>query len=242
MKRRCSLILLAVFLTLWTVRPAGASGEAAEACAPSAAVVGQVERGVADPADARALLSRIEAACAEGFPPAPFEGKVAEGLAKGVSPARIVRTLDAKLDAFRDGAVVLRDCGAPVSPQILTVLGEGMFGEAPPAMLRDYVCAYASRQAGPFLTGLEMTLLLHRAGFDYGLTRTLLDAGFESGSLAPPWRYFVRVVLVARQRGVTDETVTRTAIDVARGGGSPSDVSARLGFTDRDLSGRSLDR
>jgi hypothetical protein len=233
---------LAVVITLWTVRPAGASGEAADACAPSVAVAGQVESGVADPADVRALLSRIEAACAEGFPAAPFEGKLAEGLAKKVPPARIVRTLDAKLEAFRGGAAMLRDCGAPISPEILTVVGEGMFGEAPPAMLRDYVCAYAARQAGPFLTGLEMTLLLHRAGFDYGLTRTLLDAGFESGSLAAPWRYFVRVVLVARQRGVADETVTRTAIDVVRGGGSPSDVSARLGFTDRDLSGRTLDR
>lgn len=245
MNTRCRLRTLpavfpALVLVLLLCLPARA-GQAADAeCAVSPELAGRVRDGAGD--QAADVLARLDAVCAEGFPLAPFESKVAEGLAKGVPPAAIVRALGRKLDAFRHAAAMLRDCGAQAGPGAVAVLGEGVFGGVPDRTLRDYVCAYADREPGPFLWGLEMACLLNRAGFDDVLTMSVLDAGFEAGALTRDWRYFVRVVLVARQRGVADQAVADAARVVLLGHGAPSDVSARLGFTDRDLSGRGLAR
>jgi len=234
------LLLALAFALALCARPAPlCAGEAGkEPCAVSPSVAGRVSSVAPD--QAGAILARLSLACDEGFPLAPFEGKLAEGLAKGVAPAIIIRTLDVKLDAFRHAAAMLRDCGLQPAPEVLAVLGEAVFGGVPAKTLHAYVCGYAGREPGPFLWGLEMAVLLSRAGFDDGLTRQMLDAGFATGGLTPDWRYFVRVVLVARQRGLTDQAVAEAACAVLRGGGAPSDVSASLGFTDRDLSGREL--
>jgi hypothetical protein len=209
-------------------------------CVVSPEVESQIRQALPDAAES--IFVRFSLACAEGFPLKPFEDKLTEGLAKGVPPARISEALDRKLDAYRHGAAMLRDCGVTPTPEVLVPLGEGLFGKVPYASLHDCVCTFAAREPDQFLVGLEMTVLLSRAGFDYALTRSLLDAGFQVHALTDPWRYFVRVVLVARGRGLTDRTVAEAARGVLLAGGLPSDVSSRLGFTDRDLSGRSLNR
>lgn len=231
--RLVSALVLALFLCLPAPAAKGAEGQ----CAVSRELAGRVRQEAAD--QAGAILSRLALACDAGFPLAPFEGKVAEGLTKGVAPSSIVATLDRKLDAFRHGAAMLRDCGIAARPDVLAVLGTGLFGGVPDAALNSYVCAFADSEPGPFLWGLEMLCFLNRAGFDDALTRSVLDVGFEAGSLTRDWRYFVRVVLAARQRGVSDGAVAEAARAVLRDHGSPSDVSTRLGFTDRDLTGRS---
>ncbi|WP_285907172.1 hypothetical protein [Pseudodesulfovibrio pelocollis] len=231
--RLVSALVLALFLCV----PAQSAKGADSQCAVSRELAERVRESAADQAEA--ILSRLALACDEGFPLAPFEGKVAEGLAKRVPPSVIVTTLDRKLDAFGHAAAMLRQCGLAARPDALAVLGAGIFDGVPDATLNGYVCAYADQEPGPFLWGLEMLCFLSRAGFDDALTRSVLDAGFEAGSLTRDWRYFVRVVLAARQRGVSDGAVAEAARAVLRDHGSPSDVSTRLGFTDRDLTGRS---
>ncbi|MFH1913287.1 MAG: hypothetical protein ABIK45_03315 [Pseudomonadota bacterium] len=232
--RTLTAFVLALFLCVPAQFAKGADGQ----CAVSQEMAERVRESAADQVEA--ILSRLALACDAGFPLASFEGKVAEGLAKGVPSSVIVTTLDRKLDAFGHAATMLRQCGLAARPDALAALGAGLFDGVPDVTLNGYVCAYADRKPGPFLWGLEMLCFLSRAGFDDMLSRSVLDAGFEAGSLTREWRYFVRVVLAARQRGVSDSAVADAARAVLRGHGSPSDVSARLGFTDRDLTGRGL--
>ncbi len=89
-----------------------------------------------------------------------------------------------------------------------------------------------------FLTGLAMISYQGQAGFDSALTRKILAQAAESGGIAPEWRYFVRIILAARRRGVEDAAIAKAAVVSLREGKSVTDVMTRLGFTGRSLSGQ----
>lgn len=191
-------------------------------------------------ADGTQLVSLLISVCEAKLPLAPFEDKLAEGLAKKVSPPFIVRALDKKFDEYLFARELLQASGEVVAPQLLIVLGEGLSKGVPRDHFEKYVSSYAGQAEESFLAGMEMTSLLSQAGFDYQLTQSMLDAGFSSGGIPSQWRYFIRIVLVARQRGESDVAIAKAAKTVLADGGSLADVSSLLGFTSRDLTGRGI--
>ncbi|MBG0791072.1 MAG: hypothetical protein H0S80_11305 [Desulfovibrionaceae bacterium] len=251
MNRRCRISgwVLAGLLCLLAVPAASAAdipyAEAAaraRECGVLSETLGLVASGVEEGGLARdegaALLMPLIEACANRFPLAPFEDKLAEGLAKHVPAPRIIKVLEDRLAAYR----FVRDLLAPrfrdVDPELLVTMAEGVSQGTPRDDLKRYVAEFSSESPEPFLTGAHMVCLLGQSSFDYALTRDMLEAAFAEGGPLPQWRYFIRIVLVGRQRGLADADMAAAARRVLETGGTLNDVSSRLGFTSRSLSGR----
>ncbi|WP_319471275.1 hypothetical protein [uncultured Pseudodesulfovibrio sp.] len=188
--------------------------------------------------DAGRLLGRLVEVCSEKLPAFPFEEKMAEGLAKRVAPAAVERVLAAKLEDYRDAKRILTEAGKGDDTSLLVIAGEGLSNGVSTSELRAFASARGENDEKEFLVGMEMLCLLRQAGFDAALVNDTLDTGFESGSLSPEWRYFIRVALVARERGVDNASIMKAARQVLASGGVPGDVSIRLGFTSRNIGRR----
>lgn len=253
MSKHCSLhtlaLLLAVCLAFQAV-PAGAQDESLSSLAVRARECGvfpetldrlrvEVRDGLLTEREGIALVRPLIEACGQGFPLGPFCEKVEEGLSKRVPPMIIARALDEKLRDYVSARSLLPGPPREINPRLLEVVGDGLSKDVPRTDFESYVVDFAAQPPGPFLDGAEMVSLLGQVGFDYSLTRTMLEAGFASGGLTSEWRFFIRTVLVARQRGISDQQVALEAARVLAEQGVPADVSARLGFTSRSLSGRS---
>ncbi|WP_319542071.1 hypothetical protein [uncultured Pseudodesulfovibrio sp.] len=252
MNKLCRLVILSVCLSwvVFGVQSGWAAGDtfaqirarALECGVPSESLdeVGALVQAKAIPDKEGAMLvSPLCIACEKELPVGPLQEKLAEGLAKQVAPLRIVQALNDKLKAYVNARFLLKRYMQSVSPEILGIVGEGLARSVPQQDFEVYAAEYHSQPSGLFLTGAEMVSLLGQIGFDADQTRAMLEAGFASGGLTPQWRYLVRVVLVARQRGVSDDAIGEAAAAVLSENGTVNDVSARLGFTSRSLTGRS---
>ena len=81
----------------------------------------------------------------------------------------------------------------------------------------------------------EMWALMKQLEVAPPLTEQIIFEGLAQRSLAPAWRHFPQVLVIARQKGVSDEDAVAQALESLRTGGAPSDLLAGLGFTGRDL-------
>ena len=253
MNRRYSLHISAVLLALCLLlpaRPAGAGdtglsalADRALACGVSAETVDRVRSAVASDAlseaDGADLLRPLVEACGLKLPLAPLADKLEEGLAKRVRPALIVSALRTRIDDYLFVADLLPGPRDKADPRVVAALGEGVSRGVPRADVSAYVAEFSGQPGESFLTGAEMVSLLGQAKFNYALTRTVLRAGADAHSLSPEWRYFIRLVLIARQRGLPDPEIAGNAAAVLADGGTLGDLSIRLGFTNRSLTGRS---
>ncbi|AMK10827.1 MAG: hypothetical protein AB7E51_13225 [Pseudodesulfovibrio sp.] len=253
MSKHCSLHTLAFLLAVclsFQALPAGAQDESLSSLAARARECGVCsetldrvldsagESQVTEPEGASLIRPLIEA-CDLRLPLNPFCEKLEEGLSKHVRPPLIVRALQLKIEDYVFARSLLPGPQEEINPRLLTILGEGLSKGTPRADVEAYVGEFSSQPPEPFLAGAEMVCLLGQVRFDYGLTRTMLEAGFKSGGLDGEWRFFIWTVLVARQRGITDPQIAHEAVLVLADKGAPSDVSSRLGFSSRNLSGRS---
>ena len=236
----CCLVAAATAVEAGT--PFQDSVDYARKCGVSSDAISLVATGVVgreiSEADGEALLQPLLTACSESLPLASFEDKLAEGLAKHVPPARIVYALERRLDDYLFVRNLLSSRFDKVPPELLDVMAEGVSQGTPRADLASYLTDFSDRAPAPFLTGAHMICLLGQSGFDYGLSRSMLKIAFADGGPAPEWRFFIRTVLVARKRGLADVEIADAARRVLKDGGSLNDVSSRLGFTSRSLTGR----
>ena len=254
MNRRYNLHTLALLLVLCLSIPAHPAGagdsslsslaERAGECGVFSETVDRVRSSVASgdlsEADGASLIQPLIEACDLKLPLAPLEDKLEEGLSKHVRPALIVHALQTRIEDYLFVAKLLPGPRDKIDPRVLVALGEGVSKGAPREDVKAYIDEFSGQPAPAFLTGAEMVSLLGQARFDYKLTRPVLKAGFDAGSLTPEWRYFIRLVLIARQRGVTDREIADGAAAVLADSGSLGDLSIRLGFTSRSLTGRSI--
>lgn len=251
MSKCCRFIYVAsltfiVFLTASAARAAESSLSDAVARARQCGVLSEtidavgarVEDGTVSKSDGAKLLAPLLTACEKQLPLAPLADKLSEGLAKHVAPPLVVRVLKRKLEAYVFARSLLNGHYESQEPQLLVVVGEGVFEGVNRADFETFFSVFSSEAAEPFLVGAHMTSLLGQIGFDFGLTRSMLEAAFDVGGPSQDWRYFVRLVLVARKRGVTDQAIADAARDALSQNGSPDDVSARLGFTGRNMTGQ----
>ncbi|WFS61843.1 hypothetical protein LF599_14365 [Pseudodesulfovibrio thermohalotolerans] len=253
MNKRYSLRTLALLLALclaFPARPAGAGDELAFVseralqCGVHSETVDRVhaavDSGEIDGAHGADLLLPLVEACGLELPLAPFEDKLEEGLSKHVRPQVIAHALQEKVEDYVFVRNLLPEPREKVDIHALEALAEGVSKGVP----REDVEAYAAEFGGvsvqrriPFLVGAEMVSLLGQVRFDYDLTRTMLEAGFASDSLTPEWNYLIRLVLLARERGIKDKHVASHAVIVLSDRGSLGDLYARLGITGRSLTG-----
>jgi hypothetical protein len=202
----------------------------------------RVAEGTMTEEQAAALLTPLLDACVDQLPLAPFEDKLAEGLTKRVPPERIVPVLKRWLDQYRFARKLLLTTRGSLPTEALMLLGEGLTKGVPEEDFETYMTEFGGQPDASFLTGLAMISYQGQAGFDASLTRRILAQGAEGGGIGPKWRYFVRIILAARRRGVDDQAIASAAVDALREGEPVSGVVTRLGFTGRSLTGETADR
>lgn len=248
MNRRYSAYLvtsLVIIVLLAPVVARGGSGfdsvaERALNCGVSPESVAQARKFSGDSVpdnEAVALLAPLLAACVEQLPVGPLEDKLAEGVAKNVASQFIVRALEKRLDGYRFARELLLTTTGRLDQKIIVIVGEGLDNGVPSANFEAYASTYGKQPSDAFHTGITMVSLQGQAGFDFGLTNTIVAQGFESGTLSSDWRFFVRVILAARERGIADAAIAQAATAVLVDGGPVSSVMPQLGFTGRDLGG-----
>ncbi|QJB57006.1 hypothetical protein [Pseudodesulfovibrio sp. zrk46] len=213
-------------------------------CGVSEAAVSQAESLSAStsPDAAASVLSPLLNCCVDQLPITPLETKLAEGVAKRVPPAVIARALQKQLDSYRFARELLLTTAGTSDGVALEIVGNGVAEGVARSSFSDFVATYRDRPGPLFEAGLTMVSLQGQAGFDYALTRRILDRGFASGSLTTEWKYFVRVILEARKHSIEDQAVTDAAVAVLDEGGPVSDVLPALGFTGRNLGGAGLEK
>jgi len=252
MSRLCStLTFLALAAALFLVAPAALAGAvssseaatAASGCGVSKSIIEQLDTSVSDGSmaepDAISLIESLAAVCKDGLPTAPFEAKLEEGLAKRIPPVRILPALESMRNQYEAARDILSGVDVAGADSVL-VMGDGLVKGVPATIFKAYSETYRAQPHDRFLDGLAMTSYLSQAGFDYQLTDSILETGFKAGSLTDQWRYLVRVVLIARKRGIDDARIAEAARTSLSGGGTLSDLASSLGFTLRDMSGRSI--
>ncbi len=196
-----------------------------------------VENGRVTEGQAASLLSPLLAACVEQLPVPPLADKLAEGLVKRVSPPQIVRALNRRLGGYRFARGLLLTRAGNLNLEALSVVGMGVDEGVARDDFSVFVREFGKESADMFLTGLTMVSLQGQIGFDAKLSRQIIRVGISSNGLDNGWRYFVRIILAAREHGVSDGTIADGALNVLSKGGVVSDVMEELGFTGRDLGG-----
>ncbi|BDQ37289.1 hypothetical protein SYK_16490 [Pseudodesulfovibrio nedwellii] len=251
MNKLCKVILASVLfvLVVFGVQPSRAESdsfagmkERAVECGVSSEVLNEVgelvKAGTFSDDEGTALVTPLFAACEKKLPIAPLQDKLAEGLAKQVAPLRIGLALQVKLNAYENARRLLNRHLEPVASDVLIIVGEGLSRGVSEHDFEAYLAKFYGQPPEIFLTGAEMISLLGQIDFDPEQTRSMLKAGFASGGLTPQWRYLVRVVLIARQRGISDNVIGEVSSGVLSEMGTVNDVSARLGFTSRSMTGK----
>ncbi|WP_243543910.1 hypothetical protein [Pseudodesulfovibrio tunisiensis] len=246
MDRHCSFarffaaLLIAAFALapLTTPLPAHADSGARQ-CAISPETLQRLDRVAGDDAlMKRTILNVLDEACEASLPMRHFDGKLAEGLAKRVPLDVLAEALRQRLANYRTAADLLRKGTGSVDSECLEIMGEGVSSGVPSQDFQTYAATFGGNPVEPFRTGAEMVALLGQANFDFGLTLSMLRAGFKADALSPDWRFFVRVVLAARARGISDPEIAEAATAALANREPVREAMARLGFTDRSLSGR----
>lgn len=236
------LLLVVCLLASGVVRAGESLDEMAERainCGVSEETVELVRESVANDALAEghgvALITPLLATCVEQLPVPPLESKLAEGMAKRVPAQLIVRALKKKLDGYRYARELLLTRSGTLLPEALFIVGDGLDKGVPEADFEAYVAAFGKEPQDVFVIGLDMVSLQGQVGFDPALTRRIIERAVRDDLLSPAWRYFVRIILTARKRGIDDAAIARAALGVLEEGGTASDVMESLGFTDRYL-------
>lgn len=202
-----------------------------------ALVKSRFDKGGEPEFQAVSLLTPLLEACVEQLPVTPLADRLAEGVAKHVRSRSIGMALERRLDAYRFARSLLLTRTGTLDPQALDVVGRAVDERVARQDFEQFVSEFGKAPKEEFLTGVTMISLQGQAGFDIELTREILRRGLEQGNLDKGWRYFVRVILTARKKGIDDRAVADAALAVLDNDGAVYDVLEELGFTRRALGG-----
>lgn len=218
MNRYCSLVILLLLLTL-----------------PTASAYAEDCRSRVSEAWDAPVAEVLLKACESGFSLELLEAKAAEGRAKRVPAGRVAAFLRQRLADYERARTILVGQSLTPSPQVLALSGEALGLGLSPDALRDYFKAFPAQPEGQAALGLDMLTLFEEQGFSRSATMKILKTGFESSMLKDQWRYFPRIVPLAKARGLSDEKVAAVVSQVLADGGSVRDAMAVLGLTTRNV-------
>lgn len=186
-----------------------------------------------------ALLASLINACNQGLPVRPFELKLTEGLSKQVHPSKIVVVMDRMRLKYIEAQSILETEIENDDPELLTIVGDGLVNGVSVDFFRTFLARHKDLKAPRLSIGLEMASYLVQYGFNQSYVNDLVDSYSIAPKISQSWRYFVRVVIVARERGISDLAIRDAAIKGLQNSGSPNDVASLLGFTLRNMRGQS---
>jgi len=194
-----------------------------------------------DPASMVGLMHVLTQAQREGIPLQPFVSKIKEGITKKVTAPRIEQVLIRKLDDYRFVRSAVNDFmqkygqRASIPEEHLVRLTETLYC----GLSRDdvrRVMEQAPSTPLPTLTrGVEVLASLKQVNFDPKLSDQIVFKGLKQNYFSSEQRDFVRVIAVAKEKGVPDGQIAAAALTAMEGKGFASDLASQLGVTSQDL-------
>ena len=173
----------------------------------------------------------------------PFTSKIEEGLAKRVPVTVIQEVLNKKLDDYRFTLSLIREIsrkqGKPqaIPSEYLLRLSESLSCGISRENLRLLLENALSSSPLPTLAlAVETLASLEQSRFDPAAAQRIAFAGLRENYFTPEKRDFSRIIVIAKQKGVSEQKITTVAIDAIQNKGSVQDIASRLGITAEDLS------
>jgi hypothetical protein len=179
----------------------------------------------------------------KGFPLEPFTNKIEEGVAKHV-PAPLIQTVLAKkLEDYRFTKSTIQETfekhgeKKPAIPHgYLLRLSESLSCGLSREELRTLLeHARSPSNLPPLAMAAETMASLKQNQFDPSLAQQIAVVGLKYNYFTPERRDIVRIIIVAKQKGISDLTVTTAVLETLQKKGSLEDLASRLGVTSGDL-------
>lgn len=218
MSRLCNFILFAMLWMLTSV----------------SALAGQCEEHSYD-RWAPPIASVLYDACENGFDTSLLETKAAEGSAKRIAPDRIVLFLRHRLHWYHTVREAVAFVDPAPSPHEIALGGEAVGRGVPLEKITEFFTRFSGEDDVDASIGLELLATFEEQDFSPDNAFRILSAGFAVHGLTEEWRYFARVIPLARVRGVSDEKIAKVAAETLSEGGSVRNAMQILGLTGRNL-------
>ncbi len=189
------------------------------------------------------LLRLLAQAQNEGIPLQPMISKIEEGIIKRAKPSAIEQVITKKIDNYRltrslvGGYLKKRGQKSDSIPdEYLVRLTESLYCGLSQNDL-ERVFEEAPAASLPALTrGVDILASLKQMRFDSDLAEQVVLSGIRHNYFTPRPNDFVRVIAVAKKKGVSDRKIASAALDVIELKGSVEDLSERVGVSAQELS------
>jgi hypothetical protein len=179
----------------------------------------------------------------EEIPVEAFSNKIEEGLAKRVPAAVIQQVLTKKLDDYRFTRSLLRDISKKqgkqqtVPPEYFLRFSESLSCGVSRENLRTFLeYAFSSSSMSTSAMAVEIFASLEQNQFNPVKAQQIALAGIKENYFTPEKRIFPRIILIAKQKGVSEQKIVSVVIDTIQSKGTVQDMASRLGVTAEDLS------
>ncbi|SDB42529.1 hypothetical protein SAMN05660653_02032 [Desulfonatronum thiosulfatophilum] len=183
--------------------------------------------------ETQSLLESLGKAASGGLPVEPLLRKVEEGLAKRVSPERIVEALETLSGRFQEFAQIL-DGVAPHTPKNRDVILRRMHNLSTlgitPEVLEAYLHGRSPQSMGDVLNALEIKAGLMQHGISDQDAEHIVKAGLTAGCFRKPKWNLVRLARAAREADIPKEHIARLILDIVEGRKTDRIVAEELGI------------
>lgn len=174
----------------------------------------------------------------ENLPLEPLTNKIEEALAKRIPAAKIITVLKNEIDDLIFARELVRQSlhsEESVHSESIIRLSEILRA----GISNEELCSFfESTSTAPLsmrIVGAEIMAYCRQIHFDPDIIQKIIDAGIQHEGFTPDWRYLAKVIATARKRGLSDQRIGKTAIEILKEKGSVKDLMIDLGFTDRDV-------
>ena len=174
-----------------------------------------------------------------GFPLAPFQDKIREGVSKHIAPERIGKGLADLLADYRFAWNLLRKNFSPPKgksdPAVQSLVESLDAGLGHKALQRFCESAPRTVPSAMLAVAVRNKAYLNQLGFNAALSDEILSTGLANRSLTAGWTYFYRLVAVSKRKGISDEVIARIAVNALREKEDLRQVMKSLGFILRNV-------
>ncbi len=174
----------------------------------------------------------------ENLPLEPLTNKIEEALAKRIAAAKIITVLKNEIDDLIFARELVRQSlrsEESVHSESIIRLSEILRA----GISKEELCSFfESTSIAPLsmrIVGAEIMAYCRQIHFDPDMVQKIIDAGIRHEGFTSDWRYLAKVIATAKKRGLSDELIGKTAIEILKEQGSVKDLMTELGFTDRDV-------
>jgi len=198
------------------------------------------ENGV-EPASMAELVRITGEIRKKGLPLEPFVDKIAEGVAKRVPAASIENLLNQKQQDYQFAQSItvayLKKHGIRQQPTSgdLSAIAESLYS----GMTRQDLTLTMERAPAVPLFSLKRVIdvqaSLKQAGFDPKLSDRIISTALERNFFERQRRGFVRAILAAKRKGISDLEITEAALTTMRNGGTVGSFCSLIGVSSSEI-------